>query len=401
MKRKNNLIIGLDIGTSKVQALAARISPESSKLEVVGKAAMPCFGVRKGVVVDPDRVSEICSSVLKSMEQESGQHIEEVFLTLSGSHVFSTVSQGTVAVSRADQVVSAEDINRVKDAAKTFSLPSNRDILGVFAQEYSVDKEDGIKEPVGMKGVRLQVKILVVVHFAPYFDNLREAVTGAGYEIGHIMAKPLASAQAVLTPREKELGVLMIDIGAGTTSFCVFKEGVLLKLGIVPVGSFNITKDIGVGLKTDVDTAEEIKLQFAACGLSGKKKLNIEEKSSGEEIELAKSKLGKIVDARVKEIFELVQKDVKDLGPVKLPGGVVLTGGGAKLPGIEKMSKKELGLVTRIGMPIGLFPLQKDPSLSAVCGLVLKGREFFETENDSVLRKITGRVRGFLKDFIP
>ena len=401
MRRNQNLIVGLDIGTSKAQALAVCVNPENSKLEVISKVVKPCFGVRKGVVVDVERVSEICSSVLKRVEQESGQNIHEVFLSLNGSHVFSTISQGTVAVSRADQVVSAEDINRVKDAAKTFSLPPNREILRVFPQEYSVDKESGIREPVGMKGVRLQVKILVVAYFAPYFNNLRAAVTGAGYDIGYIMAKPIASAQAVLTPREKELGVLMIDIGAGTTSFCVFKEGALLKLGIVPVGSFNITKDLGVGFRTDIDTAEEIKLRFAACGLNGKKKLSIEEQSSGEEIELIESKIGKIVDARVIEIFELIQKDLKELGSIELPGGVVLTGGGAKLPGIEKMSREELGLVTRIGAPIGLFPSQADTSLSTVCGLVLKGKEFFEEENGSIVGKITGRVRSFLKDFIP
>jgi len=397
---KQIFFTGLDIGTSEIKAAVARLSPSNNEIEIVASASEPCFGVRKGVVVDKEKVSTLIASVLSKLEDEIGANISEVFVNLNGSHIFSMTSQGAVAVSRADGVISKEDVTRVIEAAKTFPLFQNRKILRVFPQEFKVDGQEGIEEPVEMKGVRLETQILVIGYFAPYFDNLTEAVLGADYQIGHVMTNSLASAKAILLPQEKELGVLAIDIGAGTTNFAVFKEKILLKVGVVPVGSLNITKDIAMGLKTDIETAEAIKLNFGQCFLSGKKKIKVEENRSGEEISFSQASLGKIIDARAKEIFKLVKKELKDFPLTELVGGVVLTGGGSKLPQIDKVAKKELGLVTRLGVCSAILLEDKDPSLSTLCGLILEARDCFQ-DNVSFVNGIINYVKEMLKELIP
>lgn len=395
-----NLILGLDIGSSSFKAIAVYFRPDSSKLEVIVKDQLPSSGVRKGVVVNKEEVADSIITLLDRVEKQSGEMASEVYLSLGGAHIFSTSSQGTVAVSRADQIISEEDKKRVIDAAKTFSLPKNRDILETFPQKFKVDGEDRIREPVGMKGVRLEVEILVVGYFIPYYENLIEAVSNAGCRIGYVMSAPLASSEAVASPREKELGVLVVDIGAGSTSYSIFKEKTLLRAGVLPVGSFNITKDIAWGLKTDVDTAEEIKLEYGSCFLDRKKKLAVKEEFSGEEIEFSQAKLGRIIDARTKEIFSLVEKELKEISSPRLPGGLVVTGGGAKLPKIKEMAKEQLGMVTRIGTPRGFSPEQKDPAWSTVCGLAIKGKEFFQPSG-LIDGEWAGRLKKMLRDFIP
>jgi len=397
---KNKFITGLDIGSSTIKSLTVFPRPESLDFEVLSCLSEPCFGVRRGVVVDADKVSEVVTSLIGKSEQESGHKIEEVFINLGGGHIFSTDSRGTVAVSRADQKISEEDIERVIQAAQTFSLPPNREILEVFPKEFIVDGEKGIREAIGMEGVRLETVILVLGYFTPYFKNLTKAVLGAGLQIAHVIANPLASATAILTPREKELGVLLLDIGAGTSSFCAFKEGVLVTAGIVPIGSFHITKDIASGLQTDIDTAEKIKLQFGSCLIKSQKKIKTKESVSGEPLIFSSSQLGKIIDARVLEIIQQVQKELKKASCLKLPGGAVLAGGGAKLPKVKEFVKKNLKLACKMGSPKKLFPKQSDPQLACVAGLALKGGEFLKEEGSfasGFLEKINKGLRSFVR----
>jgi len=399
--RKNNLIVGLDIGSAAIKSLAVCPREEGNELEVLSQVSQPCLGIRRGVVVDIEKTIQTINSVLRKTEEESGQKIEEVFVNIGGGHIFSSSSRGTIAVSRADQKISKEDIDRVVEAAQTFSLPPNREILDVFPKEFIVDGEKDIRQAVGMEGVRLEAEILVLGCFTPYFKNLTKAVLDAGVQIGHITPNPLASAKSVLTAQEKELGVLLLDIGAGTTSFCVFKEGVLLSVGVVPIGSFHITKDIATGLETDVETAEKIKLQFGACFLRGAKKIKIKEVVSGELLSFSQKKLGQIIDARVEEIFEQVQKELKKMSSAKLPGGIVVTGGGANLSNIKEFARKSLKMTARLGFPQGFFPAQKDLQLACVAGLTLIGREMMAEEAESWFNIVLQFLKKIFKIFVP
>jgi cell division protein FtsA len=397
--KSNHIIVGLDIGTFSTKSLAALFKPGEEKLEVLSQVSRPSLGMRRGVVVNSEKVAEVVSSVLSRTEEECGVKIDNVLVNINGGHLFTTSSHGSVAVSRADQRISEEDIERVIREAQTFSLPLNREILEVFPKEFVVDGEAGIRQPLGMKGVRLEAEILVLGYFAPYFNELTEAVLSSGVQ-AHIVADPLAGAEAVLTPREKELGVLFVDIGAGTTGFCVYKEGVLLTAGVVPIGSFHITKDIASGLQVDVDTAERIKLKFASCFLKGSKRIKVKELVSDEKVEFSQARLGKIIDARTLEIFQQIEKELKKISFPKLPGGLVLSGGGANLPRIKDFGKKALKLASRIGHSRGFFPEQKDLEMACVCGLVLKGKGILEEEISSRYNLWRG-VKKILRDFIP
>lgn len=396
----NHLLVGLDIGTARIKCLVARPSEENEDLEILSLVSEPSFGIRRGVVVDPEKVSESISSVLSKAEKEIGQKIKEVAVNFSGAHLFTTESRGTIAVSRADQTISQEDIERVIEAAQTFSLPSNREILDVFPKEFIVDGEKEIKEPLGMQGIRLESEILVLGCFSPYLKNLTKAVLEADVQIVDVVASPLASAQALLKPREKELGVLLVDIGAGTTSFVIFLEGSLVNVGVIPIGSGHITNDIAIGLKTDVETAERIKLQYGACLISREKKIKIKEKISGEPLVFSSKLLGRIIDARVAEILEQIQRELKKAKLTKLPGGVVLAGGGIRLPRCRDYAKKILRLPVRLGRPLGFSPVQEEPDLACVCGLVLVAAES-AGERPPRGSGLLKRIKTILKSFIP
>jgi cell division protein FtsA len=395
----NHIITALDIGSSSVKVLAVGPKQQSSKLEVLSQVSIPSFGVRRGVVVDVEKASEIVSSALEKVKTEIGQKIKSVFVNIDGSHIFSTFSHGTIAVSRADQKISKEDVERVLQAAQTFSLPQNREILEVFPKEFVVDGEKGIRQAEGLEGVRLEAEILVVGCFSPYLKNLQNAVLEADYQIADILCNPLPSARAVLSPKEKELGVLLLDIGAGTTSFAVFVEQSLLCLGVIPVGSGHVTNDIAIGLKTDVETAENIKLKYGACFLKGAKKLKVKEQSTGETLSFSKKALGKIIDSRVSEIFELIQKDLKKVSFPRLPGGVVLCGGGAKLPKIKEFAKKSFKLSCKIGKISSFFPKIDDPQMTTVCGLALYGAK--DLEEETLSQGIVEKAKSIFKNFIP
>lgn len=403
---KSYIITGLDIGTNNLKVLVVKKNPDNLELEVLAQILEPSSGIRKGVVVNPDEVSKKISPLLSLAEKKSDKRIDSVFVNIGGSHIFVNSSRGTIAVSRADQKISQEDINRVLQAAQVFSLPLNKEIIDIFPKEFIVDGERGIKEPLGVKGVRLETEILAICGFSPYLKNLEEAVLDTGVQINDLILNPLASAKAVLLPQQKELGVAVLDIGAGTTNLAVFEEGDLIHAAIFPIGSVNITNDIAIGLRTDIDLAERIKLEFGSCRFSGKadkikKKIKIETK--GEPLVFSKKMLMDIIEARVSEIFSEVQKELKKISRAGLlPAGIVLTGGGARMPKIIELAKKELKLPCRIGIPKGFIGLDKDSRLSTVCGLVLSGVDFKEEqEPPSFLKGIFAKLKRISKVFIP
>ncbi len=373
------IITALDIGSGYIKILSISKKPGEEDFEVLGQAEEISSGIRKGVVIDINKVSEIISSLVGKIEQDSGQKINNVYASIGGGHIFSTSSQGLVSVSRADRKISEEDIYRVLQAAQTISMPSNKEIIQSFPKEFIVDGEKGIKEAVGMEGVRLEADVLMLGCFTPYLRNSSRTINNSGLQVNDLIPTPLASSRAVLTPREKELGVCVLDIGAGTTSMAVFEEGSLIHANIFSIGSGHITNDIAVCLKTDIDTAEKIKKEFGTCQniSKGKKaEIKIESISEEEPLTFSKKMLADIIEARVSEIFDLTNKELKSISrQAQLPAGVVLTGGGAKIPSIKELAKKNLKLPVRIGAPLGFANFQEDPSLSTLYGLILEGLE--------------------------
>lgn len=403
---KNYFICGLDIGSSNIKILVTKQS-EKGDLEIVAQFWEAAFGVRRGVVVDVEKVSQIIQNLIQKTESSIGKKIKSVYLNVGGSHLFCTSSYGTVAVSRADQKISQEDVQRVIQAAQTFSLPSNKEILEVFPKEFAVDEERGIKEVLGMQGVRLEVEILALCGFSPYLKNSTQAVLNSDVQIEDILPNPLCSAKSVLTEKEKELGVALLDIGAGTTDLAVFEEGSLIHAAVFPIGSGHITNDLAICLKTDIDTAEKIKLEFGSCFSREKSKkgqiIKIESGDNQEKESLVFSKklLRQVIEARISEIFDLVNKELKKISRAGLlPAGVVLTGGGAKLPKIVDFAKKEFKLPCRLGKPQGFSPPIEDLSFSTVCGLVLEGNDF-QKEKTTFPKGIKEKFKKIFKIFLP
>jgi len=386
---KTNIITGLDIGTGKIKFLVANYKNEN--LELLSKTEEESDGVRRGVVIEGERVSQIIKNNFLKIREEVNQKINSTYVNLDGSHLFSAPSRGLVSVSRADQKISEEDIQRVLQAAQAINLSANQEIFDALPIDFIVDGEKGIKEPLGLKGIRLEVDILALGGFAPFLENLKQTVFDSDLEISGIIPSPVAAAQAVLTEKQKELGVGLLDIGAGTTGLAVFEKGDLVHLAILPIGSANITNDIAIALKTDIDVAERIKIEFGSCLYKGK---DIKQKiDAGEEepIVFSRKFLSKIITDRVSEIFEEANKELKKISREKLlPAGVVLTGGGAKMPKMVDLAKNKFRLHSSLGRPKGISGIEDDLSWATAAGLILLGADSTEGE------KKFGSGEGFL-----
>lgn len=395
---RGNLVVGLDVGTYSIKGLA--VQKKSKDWEVLSYAEIPSFGLRKGAVVNADETSKNIQTVMSNIEKDCGRRIGSVFVNIGGSHLYVTPSDGIISVSRADNRISKEDVERVLQATKAINIPHNEEVLDVFPKEFVIDDQKGIKQPEGLTGIRLEAKVLLLCYFQPYFMNLTQAVLGSRLQINDVIPSPLAAAKAVLTPQQKELGVALVDIGGATTSLAVFEEGELMHLAVFPIGSANITNDIAIGLKTEVSVAESIKKQHGTCVFVktpikplNQKKIEVFDKSSP--LNFTKKDLVDIIEPRVSEILDLAQKELKKIGRQELlPGGVVLTGGGVKLPKIKELAKETLNLACEIGKPRGIFGIEEDPALATVAGLVLEG---MDNGSDLGIFAGAGRIGSALK----
>jgi len=405
------IITAIDIGSNSIKLLSVAQKSREQGFEVLSQRQQLSSGVRKGVVIDIPKVSETISEIAEKAAQDCGQRIEAVYANIGGAHLSSNSSHGLISVSRADRKISEEDIERVLQAAQTFSLSSNREVIDVYPREYAVDGQGGIKEPLGMEGVRLEADVLVLCGFSPYLRNSSQTIMNSGFHLQELIPTALASSQAVLNDREKELGVCVLDIGAGSTDMSVFEEGGLIHAAVFPVGSANITNDIAICLKTDINTAEQIKLEFGSCkgfGQTDQKGKKPEKKISldgDDRLSFSRKTLSAIIEARVSEIFDLANKELKKISKFgTLPAGVVLTGGGAKLPGIKDLAKEEFKLPCRIGVPEQFFSAQQDPCFSTVCGLILEAGEVGGIRDNwqgGGKEGLGGRLRKFFRIFIP
>jgi len=410
---KGNIVTGIDIGTYSIKALAAQHN--GKEWEVLAYEEIPSFGLRKGSVVSVEETSKNIQMIISGLERDCNKRIHSAFVNIGGSHLYVTPSDGIISVSRADQRISNEDVERVLQATKAINIPHNEEVLDVFPKEFIIDDQKGIRQPEGLTGIRLEAKVLLLCYFQPYFTNLTQAVLNAKLQIKDVLPSPLAAANAVLTPQQKELGVALIDMGAATTSLVVFEEGELIHLAVLPIGSANITNDIAIGLKTDVAVAESIKKQHGTCIFAktdkdrsnqAKKKIEIFSAKGGSAsggdntLNFTKKNLVDIIEPRVSEILDLIQKELKKIGRQELlPGGVILTGGGAKISRIKELTRETLKLACEIGEPKGILGLQDDPAMAAVVGLVLEGVDF--GGEDGNIGRWMDKIKRWLRNLVP
>ena len=423
---KIKIITGLDIGTDTIKILGIKKDSESG-MEVVFFDTIESFGVQKGRIKDANEVGKRITELVERVERKHNCRVENIFANINGTKLQLLPSHALISVGRADQKVSSEDIERIYDEVKMINLQSNnKTILQVFPREWVLDGEKEIRDPLGLQGVRLELDALLLSSFNSDIEGIIDSVGSFGVEEENIIPGLIADANAVLTPNQKELGVALINIGAGTSSVAVFEEGRLLNMVVFPVGSANITNDIAIGFKTEIEIAERIKRQHGSClPKEGKKKIdfnlslvNEEEDDEDEEdifgkkrrtakkkpqnvLSFSEKELSKIIEARVCEIFELTDREIKKVSKQGLlPGGIVITGGGAKLPGIVDLAKKAFKLPARIGYCAEFKGLDKDSSLSTVCGLVISKIDK-EVSHSGSGNGIGKKIKRFFENFIP
>lgn len=378
MQESSRYAVGIDVGTSKVRCVVGHVDPTSGALAIVGVGAADNSGMRKGTVVKLDGPAQAIDAALGEAERMSGYEINDATLSINGSHLVSTKADGMVAVGAADHQVEPDDLGRVQDVATMGKVPPNREIVEVVPYSYRLDGQDGIKDPVGMSGTRLELSANVVSALAPHVANLTKAAEMATVAANGTVPSAIAAARSTLTESQLESGVAIIDMGAATTGVAVFEEGDLQYLGVVPIGANNITNDLAIGLKVDPEIAEKVKLAHAvAVPRSDNEGVTL--KHDSETLTFTSSDIDEIVDARLDEIFEEVQKHLKKAGRAgKLPSGVVLTGGGAQLKGIVEAARDKLGLSARLGKPTGCGGVNDavdSPEFAVAVGLMFSDAE--------------------------
>lgn len=376
-KMEKNLIVGLDIGTSKVVAIVGEITPDN-EVEIIGLGTHPSRGLKKGVVVNIESTVQSIQRAIEEAELMSGCQIHSVYAGIAGSHVRSLNSHGIVAIR--DKEVTQTDVERVIDAARAVAIPADQKILHILPQEFIIDQQESIREPVGMSGVRLEAKVHMVTGAVSAAQNIIKCVRRCGLEVDDIILEQLASSHSVLTDDEKELGVCLVDIGGGTTDIAVFTEGAIRHTAVIPIAGDQVTNDIAVALRTPTQYAEEIKIKYA-CALTQLASADetIEVPSVGERPDrrLARQTLAEVVEPRYEELFTLIQAELRRSGFEDLcAAGIVLTGGSSKMEGAVELAEEIFHMPVRLGVPqyvTGLVDVVRNPIHSTGVGLLLFG----------------------------
>jgi len=404
---KNNYIVGLDIGTKKVAAIIGEIT-ENKKIEIIGIGTAESRGLRKGVVVNLDATVDAIKKAQEEAELMAGVEIDSAFVGISGAHIKSFNSRGVIAVSSKNREISREDIHRVIDQSKAVSIPPDREIIHIIPQEFLVDEQDGIKDPLGMNGIKLEVNVHIITSANTSVQNLKTCIGRAGIEIEQIVLNQIAASTSILSHDEMELGVGLIDIGGGTTEISIFERGSLWYTSIIPIGGDNFTNDIAVGLRTPIPEAEKIKKKFGCVSspiIDDQDTIEVPSVGSGKKSRvLSRQLLADIIQPRAEEIFRLVDNDVKRMGYEKsLNSGIVLTGGTALLEGLEEAAEQIFDLPVRRGDPSGVGGLVdrvNTPDYATAVGLILYGYNQWKEKGSSKERQKTlwERIKNWLKE---
>lgn len=401
--------VGLDIGTTKVAALIAGPDDEGSGLRVLGLGHVPSRGLRKGVVVNLEETVHSIRGAVAEAERMAGIPIRHAAAGIAGEHVRSVNSRGVIAVSRDGSEIGSDDVSRVVEAARAVAIPGDRQVFHVIPQEFVVDDQAGIRNPVGMSGVRLEAEVHIVTGAVASARNIEKAIRGAGLRGASLVLEPLAASHAVLTADERNLGCLLIDLGGGTTDIALYYDGAIRHTAVVGLGGTNVTHDLAVGLHTPIEAAEEIKIAHGSATadrVDPETIIEVPGVGGRTPKPIHKQLIAQMIEARMEEIFTMVYREVKkNLFTELMAGGVVLTGGGASMDGVGELAERIFEMPVRIGTPRGVTGMREaldDPRFATVVGLVLfarENRDIDSFEEPRLLHRISAPVRRWLGEF--
>lgn len=416
---KENIIAGLDIGSTEIRLVVGQRDSQDDKLQIIGAVSVPAEGISRGMVNSIEDVTSSISACLEKAERLVGVPITNVWVGINGPYVKCEKSRGVVAVSKNNGEIMDEDVDRVIEAARALSVPPNYEILHVIPVKFTVDNQEGVKDPIGMTGVRLEVETLIIQGLSTQIKNLTKAIYRTGLEIEELILSPLAAAEIVMSSKQKELGAAVVNIGASTTSLAVFEEGELLHTAVLPIGSEHITSDIAIGLRCPIDLAEKVKKEYGSARPErfDEEEIDlgeIDEENKSEEKHPAKLKyIAEIVEARVEEIFEKVDAEFKKIERSgMLPAGVFLIGGGANLTDIVELAKEKLRLPAAKGANknvVAVIDKVNDLDFLTALGLVNWGSELSRFRKKSggawpggkAMDNAIGTVSGWFKKLMP
>lgn len=407
---KKDFVVGLDIGTTKICCIVGEIAEHGPQpvIDIVGIGTAPSSGLRKGVVINIDSTVESITKAVEEAELMAGVEISNVYTGIAGGHIKSFNSTGIVAVK--DKEIRDSDVQRVIDAAKAVAIPLDREVIHVIPQEYMIDDQDGIRDPVGMSGVRLEAKVHIVTGAVSSAQNIIKCANKAGLNVSEICLQPLASSEAVLLPEERELGVILVDIGGGTSDVAIFKDGSVVHTGVLAIGGNHITNDIAMGLRTPQNDAEKVKIRYG-CAMASlvKPDETIEVPGVGGRKSriVPRRLLAEIIEPRVEEIFSLIQREVMKSGfQDVLSGGIVITGGSTLLEGMPELAEFVFEMPVKRGIPQGIGGLRdvvNSPKFATGVGLLKYGarngsKSRFMIREKNIYDKVRGSMRSWIKD---
>lgn len=408
---KRKIVASIDIGNSKIRTVVGLQEDGSPVPNIIGVGISPSTGLRKGAVIDVEETINSITASLEDAERMAGEPINHVFLGIGGNHIESINSKGVIAVSSGNEITE-DDVDRVLEAAQAVTIPSNRRMLRIIPKTFTVDEQKGIKYPVGMTGIRLEVETHIVTGFDPVIKNLEKCVLQSGVDIDDIIPSCLAAAEAVLSKRQKELGVVVVDIGCGGTSVSVFEDGATLHTAVIPVGSENVTNDVAIGMRTSIDTADKVKIEYGSVipeDVNDRETIDLSLISKIDTHVVSKRQVCEIIQARYHEIFVLVKDELAKIHrDGMLPAGVMLTGAGSKMPGVIDLARETLNLPAQIGFPTnydGVVDKIDDPAYATAIGLLLWGSRFEGRHHSGLknlsIKKSFSSIKNWLKNLVP
>lgn len=404
-------IVGIDVGTTKVCTVVGEAT--ENELRIVGVGVTPSRGIKKGVVVNVVEAASAIKASIEKAERSSGYEIARAFVSVTGGHVSAINSRGVVGVNRGDRGITVDDVGRALDAARAIAIPQDREVLHVIPRGFSVDGQDGVKEPVGMIGFRLEVEAHIVTGQTSSIHNLMKCVEGCNVGVDGLVLDPIASGEAVLSENEKEMGVVLADIGGGTTDVAIFIEGSVWHTTVLPVGGNHFTNDVAVGMRVPFEAAEQLKIEHGHARhetIDPTEVVQVKAFGDGGVARVQRRDLAEILEARAEETFQLILQEIKRSGyDGLLPAGVVLTGGTSQLRGLRELGRQVLGLPVRIGTPQnlqGLIDTVDSPAYATSVGLLLWGRDQAGSQPPPVRKDKKGsewgdRFGGFFKTLLP